>query len=65
MIKEISIGGVLFAPLLGYALAAALIWYALRYLLMRSGAYRFVWHPPLFNAGLYIILLSILVVATL
>ena len=65
MIREINIGGVLFAPLLGYALAAALVWYVLRHVLMRCGFYRFVWHPPLFNAALYVILLSIFVVATL
>ncbi|WP_213774038.1 DUF1656 domain-containing protein [Bradyrhizobium sp. dw_78] len=65
MIREINIGGVLFAPMLGYALVAALIWYALRYLLMRWRLYRFVWHPPLFNTALYVILLSVLVVATL
>ena len=65
MIKEINIGGVLFAPLLGYAVAAELIWYALRYLLTRWNLYRFVWHASLFNAALYVIVLSILVVATL
>jgi hypothetical protein len=65
VIKEINIGGVLFAPLLGYALVAALLWFVLRYALMHLGFYRFVWHPPLFNAALYVILLSGLVVATL
>ena len=29
------------------------------------GLYRFVWHPPLFNAALYVILLSAFVTATL
>ncbi|HVX75468.1 MAG TPA: DUF1656 domain-containing protein [Bradyrhizobium sp.] len=65
MIKEINIGGVLFAPMLGYAVVAALIWVVLRYALMRLNFYRFVAHPPLFNAALYVILLSGLVVATL
>lgn len=65
MIREINVGGVLFSPLLGYALAAALLWYMLRRVLMVSDAYRFVWHPPLFNAALYVILLSVLIVATL
>lgn len=65
MIKEINIGGVLLAPMLGYALVAALIWVVLRYALMRLRFYRFVSHPPLFNAALYVILLGGLVVATL
>jgi hypothetical protein len=65
VIREINIGGVLFAPLLGYALVAALIWVVLRHLLMRLRFYRFVAHPPLFNAALYVILLTGLVVATL
>ena len=65
MIKEINIGGVLFAPMLGYALAAALIWGVLRYALMRLSFYRFVWYPPLFNAALYVVLLGGLVAATL
>jgi hypothetical protein len=65
LIKEIDIGGVLLSPLFGEALAAALIWCVLRYALTRCGFYRFVWHPPLFNTALYVVLLSILVVVTL
>ena len=52
-------------PLLGYLAGAAVAWYAVRYLLGRLGVYRFVWHPPLFNTALYLILLSASVVATL
>lgn len=51
--------------MLGYALVAALIWVVLRYVLTRLRFYRFVAHPPLFNAALYVILLAGLVVATL
>lgn len=65
MIKEIDFAGVLFPPLLGYMAAAALLWYVLKYLLGRFGLYRYVWHPPLFNTALYVVLLSLLVVSTL
>jgi hypothetical protein len=63
MIKEIGIGGVLLAPILGYALASAVIWLGLRYAMGRLNLYRFVWHPPLFNAAVYVIILSIVVAA--
>ena len=65
MIKEINLDGILLPPLMGYALAASLLWLVLRFGLTRAGFYRFVWHPPLFNTALYVILLSIIVVATL
>lgn len=65
MIKEISLGGVYLPPLFGYLAGTTLAWFALRYLLARLGVYRFVWHPPLFNAALYVILLSAFVSATL
>jgi len=65
MIKEISITGILLPPLMGYALAAVVPWLALRFALSRADLYRFIWHPPLFNTALYVILLSLLVVTTL
>ncbi|CEG10133.1 efflux system membrane protein [Afipia felis] len=65
MIKEINFAGVLLPPLMGYGLVAALLWLATRFVLSRTGLYRFIWHPPLFNTALYVILLSIVVVATL
>jgi hypothetical protein len=65
MIKEISLNGVYLPPLLGYLAGTAVVWYLVRYLLGRLGVYRLVWHPPLFNTALYVILLSAFVVATL
>ena len=65
MIKEIDIHGVYLPPLLGYLAGTAVAWYVLRYLLGRLGVYRYVWHPPLFNTALYVILLSGFVAATL
>jgi len=65
MIKEISLDGVYLPPLLGYLAGTTVAWYLLRYLLARTGAYRFIWHPPLFNAALFVIVLSVFVAATL
>jgi hypothetical protein len=65
MIKEINLAGVLLPPLMGYALVAGILWLALRFALSRADLYRFIWHPPLFNTALYVILLSLVVVATL
>lgn len=65
MIKEINLDGVFLPPLLGYLVGTAVAWYVVRYLLQRLGVYRFVWHPPLFNTALYVILLSTFVAATL
>jgi hypothetical protein len=65
MIKEIDAFGVYLPPLLGYLVATAVAWYVLRWGLERLGVYRYVWHPPLFNTALYVILLGALVTATL
>lgn len=65
MIKEINLDGIYLPPLLGYLVGTAVLWYILRYLLDRLGVYRFVWHPPLFNTALYVMLLSAFVAATL
>ncbi|HVV39668.1 MAG TPA: DUF1656 domain-containing protein [Nitrobacter sp.] len=65
MIKEINLDGIYLPPLLGYLAGAAVAWYIVRYLLNRLGIYRFVWHPPLFNTALYVMILSAFVAATL
>ena len=65
MIKEIALHGVYLPPLLGYLAVTSVGWLALRWLLGKLGVYRFVWHPPLFNTALFVILLSTLVGATL
>ena len=63
--KEINLGGAFLSPMFAYLLGTALVWYVVRYLLGRLGVYRYVWHPPLFNTALYIILLSAFVKVTL
>jgi len=58
MIGEIDIFGVLAPPLLVWLGAALVISAALRWGLNRIGFYRFVWHRPLFDLALLLILLG-------
>jgi hypothetical protein len=58
MIGEIDLYGVLLPPLLvwlGVALALAAV---LRLVLARTGFYRFVWHRPLFDFAVLVILVG-------
>ena len=54
MIREISVFGVYFPPLLLYAAVAGILWQCLRVVLERLGFYRLVWHPALFNVSAYV-----------
>ncbi|MCF4165651.1 DUF1656 domain-containing protein [Zavarzinia compransoris] len=58
MLKEIDLFGVFLAPMMLYVVIAGALWLGLRRLLSRFGVYRAVWHPPLFNAALFLILLA-------
>ncbi len=55
---ETDLFGVFLAPMMLYAVIAGGLWLVLRRLLDALGAYRFVWHPPLVNTALYLILLA-------
>ncbi len=61
MIGEISIGGVFVPSLLIWALIAFVLNVVLRRALYAVGFYRLVWHRPLFDAALFVILLAIVV----
>jgi hypothetical protein len=61
MIKELDLFGVFVPPMFAYAATAGLIWLVLRQGLRWAGAYRFVWHPALFNTALYVLVLSLCV----
>ncbi|HVJ32463.1 MAG TPA: DUF1656 domain-containing protein [Terriglobia bacterium] len=61
MLTESNIGGVYMAPIVIYGLAASMLFLALRWLLTRLGFWRLVWHPGLFELGLFISILSVLV----
>lgn len=56
MTAELDIGGLLVPTLLLSMLAAWLLMLPLRRLLGRLGTYRLVWHPPLFDLALFVML---------
>jgi hypothetical protein len=60
VLKELDIFGVYISPVFIYLLASALPWLALRWLLTITRAYRFIWHTPLFNTALYILLFAVI-----
>jgi len=61
MLTELHLAGVLFAPIVLYALVAIPITLALRTLIWASGLARLAWHLPLLEVSLYICILSLLV----
>lgn len=61
MIRELDLFGVYLSPMVGWAAAAVLAWLILRLVLRRLGVYRQVWHPPLFDAALFVIVLGAIV----
>ena len=58
MYGEFSLYGVFIPTLLGLMLCAYLVQNAVRLALLRVGAYRYVWHPPLFNLAVYVLVLG-------
>ena len=62
MWRETNVGGVLVAPIVPYAVLALLIYLVLRPLLMRLRLQRWTWNTPLAETGLYLCILSLLVV---
>ncbi len=63
MIGEINIYGVLFPPLLIWAFIAMLLSMAVRRGLSALGVYRFIWHRPLFDLCLLIMLTGLISLA--
>jgi hypothetical protein len=55
---EFSLHGVFIPTLLGLMLLAFALQNCLRVLLIKAGAYRHLWHPPLFNLALYVLVLG-------
>ena len=60
MIGEVSLYGLYLPPLLLLTLAALLISRVLNLALARTGFYRLVWHPALFDFSLFVIVLGTL-----
>ncbi|WP_225772539.1 DUF1656 domain-containing protein [Inquilinus sp. Marseille-Q2685] len=65
MIKEIDLAGVYLSPMLGYLMVALALTGILRFGLGRIGAYRWIWHPALFDLSVLLIILTALVVLTM
>ena len=63
MIGEFDIYGVLIPALLVWLAVAYVAYVAVRYALGAAGAYRFIWHRPLFDTALYVVLLGAIVFA--
>jgi hypothetical protein len=62
MIGELDFYGVLISPLLLSGVLAFAVTVVLRRALALVGFYRVVWHRPLFDLGLYIIILGLVAV---
>jgi protein AaeX len=60
MLKEINIDGVFVSPFVGYLAAAMLIFFPLRMLFDRWALQRYVWHRPLFDLSVFVIILSVI-----
>jgi protein-S-isoprenylcysteine O-methyltransferase Ste14 len=56
MIGEIALFGVFAPAALIWAIAAGLLVVPLRRALLRTGFYRLVWHPGLFDMALFVLL---------
>ncbi|MDE2239842.1 MAG: DUF1656 domain-containing protein [Rhodospirillales bacterium] len=63
MIGEIDIYGVLFPPLLIWVFVALLLSMAVRRGLSALGVYRFIWHRPLFDLCLLVMLTGLISLA--
>ncbi|WP_298966784.1 DUF1656 domain-containing protein [uncultured Methylobacterium sp.] len=61
MIGQIDLYGIFVPALLAWALVALLLVVPLRLLLARAGFYRLVWHRPLFDLALYVVVLGLVV----
>jgi Protein of unknown function (DUF1656) len=60
MIKEIDIFGVYFAPFAGFLVAAFIVFVPLRSWFDRIEIQQFVWHRPLFDLAIFVIILSVI-----
>ena len=60
MIGEVSLYGLYVPPLLLLALAALVVARLINLVLAKTGFYRLVWHPALFDFSLFVIVLGAL-----
>jgi len=62
-LRELDLAGVFLSPMVAYLLATAVFIGMMRLILRYSGAYRWIWHPALFDVSLFVIVLTTLVVS--
>ncbi len=60
MLKEIDLFGVYLSPFVGYLAIALLLFFPLRLLFDRWAIQRYVWHRPLFDIAVFMIILSVI-----
>ena len=63
MMGDVDIYGVYAPSLFVWMIAAFILTFPVRRILTRCGAYRLIWHRPLFDLALYVVLLGAVVVA--
>jgi hypothetical protein len=59
-VKEFVVAGLLISPLVKYALLAALIFIPIRFVLVVSRLQKWLWHPLLAEAAIYICVVATL-----
>jgi hypothetical protein len=64
MITDLNLVGVYVAPFVPMAIVSAMITIVLLRIADRFGITRRVWHPPLFNSAVYVIVLSLVVIGS-
>jgi hypothetical protein len=62
--SEVNIYGVYVAPISLMLIAAWLLLIPMRWVAVRAGLLRYVWHPALFEFAIYMIVLSLIVLLT-
>jgi hypothetical protein len=60
MIKEIDFFGIYFAPFAGFLVAAFILFVPLKRWFDRIEIQKWVWHRPLFDFAVFVIMLSII-----
>ena len=60
-LRELELGGILFSPMLVFALLALVVTGVLRRGLHWAGLTRWIWHEALFDCALYVCVLATIV----
>lgn len=61
--EQIAFGGIYLPIFLLFLAATGVVYLLLRALLLRVHAYRLFWHPALAGAGLFVIVLAVILLA--